>query len=454
MTRAILAAFLLVLGAVLFVNRSEAVMGADAGGYVGLARMLDRGETTRPLPIVCASCRPEWLAPIGYVPARDGRMASFYPIGLPLHILLAARLGGWTEAPFFVSPLAALVLVLLTYWLGRRLHSELAGLIAALLMGCCAVFVFQSLQPMSDVLAAMWCTAAVVAAVEGRQRPRWSLAAGLFFGIAVLVRPTSALMLIPLAIALGGVRPWLRFLAGGIPAALALGAYNVAAFGSVLATGYEAGGATREFALEYFPARAAHYLRWTAEQFGPSVVAAFFTSRSTRVLFTAWVVPFFVFYSFYSFYDEWWYTRFLLPAYPALAVAAGIAFDRVVAWRRMLGILVVIAAVAWEARQIARFSLFYTDEDQGTVRTTAEWVARTLPPKSVVLSMEFSSTLLHYSTLRPLRWDFTPAEEAMALRPPYALLMEHEEAPFFRKFGTRYRRARTLPAGTLFVRNP
>ena len=133
--------------------------------------MLDRGETTRPLPVACGECDPHWLTPLGFVPRGD-RMASFYPIGLPIHLGLFARIGGWAHAPFFVNPLAGVVLVLLTFWLGRRLHSELAGLVAALLMGFCAVFVFQAVQPMSDVLAAMWSVAAIAAAVEGRTRAR------------------------------------------------------------------------------------------------------------------------------------------------------------------------------------------------------------------------------------------------------------------------------------------
>ena len=139
MKRAILIVFVIIVAAVLIANRSESVFGADSSGYANLARMLNRGVTTLPVP---APGTP----PLGFVALPHERMASFYPIGLPIHLALFARIGGWERAPFFVSPLAGVVLVLLTYWLGFRLHSELAGLIAALLMGCCAVFVFQALS--------------------------------------------------------------------------------------------------------------------------------------------------------------------------------------------------------------------------------------------------------------------------------------------------------------------
>lgn len=457
MTRAILVVFLILLAAVLLTNRSEAIFGADSSGYANLARMLDEGEVTRALPVSCRSCGPASLTPLGFVPLPDHRIASFYPIGLPLHLLVAARIGGWTRAPFFVSPLAGLFTVLLTFWLGRRLHSEVAGLVGAMAMGFCAVFVFQALQPMSDVLAAMWSVAAVSAAVEGRERPGWNYAAGLCFGIAVLVRPTSALMIVPLAFALGDVKAAVRFAAGGLPAAFVLGAYNLTAFGSLLGTGYEAGGATREFALGYFPARVVHYLRWTAEQFGPAILAAVvalaarFVPARTRWLLGTWFAAFVFFYSFYWFYDEWWYTRFLLPAYPAVAVAAGIAFARLIAWRRNAGTLLVILALAWEAHEVTRFAVLQTDEDQQFARAVAEWAGRKLPPGSMVLSMEYSGALLYYTSHKPVRWDSAALPEVLALAPPYALLMPHEEAPFVATFGGRYRRTRSGAAGTLFV---
>jgi hypothetical protein len=466
MKRVVAIVFAIVVAAVLIANRSESIFGADSSGYANLAWMLDRGETTGPLPV--ASHDP----PLGFVPLPSGRMASFYPIGLPIHLALFARIGGWAHAPFLVSPLAGVALVMLTFWLGRRLHSELAGLVAALLMGFCAVFVFQALQPMSDVLAAMWSVAAVVAAVEGRERPRFDLVAGFCFGVAVLVRPTSMLMVLPLAFV---VRQRLSFLLGGIPAALILAWYNLDAFGSLLASGYGAGGATREFALAYFAPRALHYARWTIELLSPVAILAAIggialigratgtvpqatdTAKAWPIsaagragwMLVTWFVAFFVFYSFYFSYDEWWYTRFLLPAYPAITVAAGIGIARVIERWRIVGVLLIVIALAWEGRQLARFNVLYTDEDQHLSRVPVEWAAKTLPPRSLVFSKEFSGALLYYSDHRPVRWDLgTPT-----VRPPYALLMQHEEEPFLEKF-PKYVRVRTVAGGVLYARRP
>lgn len=465
MKRAILIAFAVVLAAVLIANRSESVFGADSSGYANFARMLDRGETTRPLPVECAACDPSWRTPLGFVPLSGERMAPYYPIGVPIHLALFARAGGWALAPFLVSPLAGVMLVLLTFWLGLRLHSELAGLIAALLMGFCAVFVFQALQPMSDVLAAMWSVAAIVAAVEGRERPRFDVLAGFCFGVAVLVRPTSILLVAPLAFALlerrlpAGRRQSLlaiaRFLLGGIPPALILAWYNLDAFGSLLASGYGgAGGVARDFALEYFVPRALHYGRWTIELLGPVAILAAvggLVATRDRLLLLSWICAFFGFYSFYLWYDEWWYTRFLLPAYPAIAVAAGIGLARVIERKRVAGVLLVIVALAWEGRQVARFGVLFTDEDQHRSRVPSEWAARALPPRSLVFSMEFSGALLFYTDHRPVRWDLAPPDLPVA--PPYALLMDHEEDPFLEKY-PRYVRVRTVAGGTLYARIP
>lgn len=463
MKRAILIAFAVLLAAVLIANRSESVFGADSSGYANFARMLDRGQTTRPLPVECSPCDPSWRTPLGFVPVSGERMASYYPIGVPIHLALFARVGGWAHAPFFVSPLAGVVLVLLTFWLGRRLHSELAGLIAALLMGVCAVFVFQALQPMSDVLAAMWSVAAIVAAVEGRERPRFDVLAGFCFGVAVLVRPTSVLLLIPLALLerrlpagrSGGGSLVLfrivRFLLGGIPPALILAWYNLDAFGSLLASGYGAG-VGRDFALSYFTPRALHYARWTVEQFSPiAIVAAIggLVLSRERWMLLSWFGAFYGFYSFYLWYDEWWYTRFLLPAYPAIAVAAGIALAWLVERRRIAGVLLVVCALTWEGRQLARFAVLWTDEDQHFSRVPVEWAARALPSRSLVFSMELSGALVYYSDHRPVRWDLA----LPAVEPPYALLMDHEEEPFLAKF-PNYVHVRSVAGGTLYARSP
>jgi Dolichyl-phosphate-mannose-protein mannosyltransferase len=437
------ALLLVIVAAVLFQNRSHGIAGADRSGYMNVARMLAHGERTLPLPTMCSTCEPYWFTPLGFVPSPDRRhMSSFYPAGLPLHLLITSA----------ATPICGVLLVFLTFLLGRRLHSDNAGLMAATFMALCAVFVFESLQVMSDVPAAMWSVAAMWAGLQpGRDGLKpgptwWHYLAGFCFGMAVLVRPTSLLLLPALVMSLGGLKPALRFVLGGIPCAVFLGWYNLGAFGSVLSTGYAAAGATQEFAWEYFPARAAHYLKWTAVQFSAVTCIAALWGMRRRPLLAVWLVPFFLFYSFYFWYDEWWYTRFLLPAYPALAVAAGIAFAEL-KWRRVAMAAVIVVA-AWQLRQIARFGVLHTDEEQGRVMAPVQWAARHLPPRALVYSHEYSGTLLHDSSLRPVRFDLAPPERPLA---PYAVLMEHEIAPFLARH-PHFRRLHSEEDGAVFVR--
>jgi 4-amino-4-deoxy-L-arabinose transferase-like glycosyltransferase len=463
MKRLMFALFLTALALLLFANRSETVFGADSSGYMNLARMLGDGTTVRPIPLSCSGCEPSWFVPLGFIPAGPGLMALYYPVGVPLHLVGAAAIGGWEHAPFFVSPLAALLLVLLTYRLGWLLHSELAGLIAGVLTGLCAVLLFQAAQPMSDVLAAMWCTAAMTAALEGRRRPAFAVVSGFCFGVAVLVRPTDAVLLVPLVAAFGGWRALFRFALGGLPTALILGWYNSVTFGSALSNGYAALGSTHDFAVAFFPARAVHYLRWTVQQFSVFAVLAagiglLQVRLRERLMLASWFVSFFVLFSFYLWYDTWWYTRFLLPAYPALALAAGIGFAHLVTRPRLriAVTMILIAAFAWQLRQTSVHAVLFTDEGQRWFRVPMQWIARELPPKSLVLSMEYSGALVYYSSHDAIRWDLAPADRALAFvrstgRPAYALLMQHEEDPFVAKYGHAFRRVRGFEGGTLYA---
>ena len=115
-----------------------------------------------------------------------------YPAGLPLAIapvrLLAGELAG-----YLVVPLLGAVAVLATFGIGARLHSRAAGVAAALLLATSPIFLFQLVQPMSDVAVTAWWTVALLFAIS--PLPNSALASGAAAGLAVLTRPN----LLPLA---------------------------------------------------------------------------------------------------------------------------------------------------------------------------------------------------------------------------------------------------------------
>src|SRR5206468_9267783 len=111
------------------------------------------------------------LTPLAYLPGpRPRTMVPVYPPGLPLHMALAGLVLGWAQGPFVVGPLAAAGCLVLMFLLGRQLGlSSLASSVGAATLAACPVFVFEAVQPMSDVVATFWALAALVAALRARR---------------------------------------------------------------------------------------------------------------------------------------------------------------------------------------------------------------------------------------------------------------------------------------------
>src|SRR5439155_4744679 len=94
------------------------------------------------------------------------------------------------------------IAVWMTGRLGARVHSPLAGVIAGALLAASPIFVFQIVQPVSDVPVAAWWTVALALAVR---HGAWSaIGAGLATSMAILTRPNLA----PLAAVLGAFSAW------------------------------------------------------------------------------------------------------------------------------------------------------------------------------------------------------------------------------------------------------
>lgn len=353
-----------------------------------------------------------------------------------------------------MSPIAAILSLVLLYAVGRHLGlSTLESAGASAILAVCPVFVFQAIQPMSDVVATLWCLAAILAALRSSLECRWAAASGLAFGVAVLVRPLDVLLAIPLAFAMPlDRRRLLAFAAGGVPGAALLAAYNWLSYGSPLSTGYGLTGHWDALAWSNFPPRAWNYTRWTAQILTPLAalgwIAAVLDRRvaaRTRALLFTWFAVFFLFYCFYAPADAWWYTRFLLPGLPALPIGFVLAarglVDRLAArrpaWRargRMAGAFAVVAIVGLCLRTTLRRHLGAMQAEQAAFPAGCRIAERLAPPGSLVLSRDFSGALHYYTALTPVRWDLLDRGLADALRaktdPPgvrwYALLADYE----------------------------
>jgi 4-amino-4-deoxy-L-arabinose transferase-like glycosyltransferase len=368
-------------------------------------------------------------------------MVPHSPPGFSLHAALAVLAAGWVAGPFVVSPIAAILCLLFTYLVARELSlSRPLASVAAAVVGACPVFLKHAVLPMSDVVAAAWATAAVLAALLSRRGSDvWAGLAGAAFGIAVLVRPSNALLAFPLAFALRW-RPKTAalFALGGLPFAAFFAAWNRAAYGTVFRTGYShrAGG---EFALSHFPHQFRHYGFWIAAQLSPLPLLGWLGSLADRripgrdrLLLGSWFASFFLFYGFWGPADAWWHTRYLLPALPALVIGFLLALrdllrlvpardDEPAGERRPYRALAAAAALLVVFLFEWQVALRYRPLEAGRGRSVFPEACQALAQKvaggrALVLSMEFSGAVRFYTELTPVRWDALDPEDFALLR--------------------------------------
>lgn len=446
---------------VVLVNRaSYAVGGSDSSGYASLARSLLKGQVTLPVSELDQLELPPSFAPLfvpqGYTPyVKDGRpttiRVSYYPVGFPLHLAVGASILGWRLGPFWVSPVAGGVSLLLLFLVGRRLGLSVAFAVgAAALLAVNPTFIFMATQPMSDVTALMWALVMVWAGLISRKDDCWALLAGAAFGMALLVRPTNILLLAPLIFCLRLKLKWLfLFALGGLPMAAIFLFYNYAAFGHPLQTGYGAISLQHFITARGLGLRAGHYLYWLMMTMSPllllgwvAVAADRLVEWRNRALLIAWFGAFLAFYLCYNIYDAWWYTRFLLPGYPALILGAMfVARDLLgslpVEHRRLrlaVGLGLLSVAFGFSLYHDRKFGVLDIGRDQAVHADSCRWADARLPARSLVVASEMSGALKFYTGRSILRWDMLQPRLWSVVRRQvldreykvYALLMEHE----------------------------
>jgi hypothetical protein len=160
---------------------------SDASGYFNSAKLLANAETStqiRAIPHFTPDDGDYYFQqPLGFsVPKGTATLIPTYPPGLPLHLLIAAQVVGWNYAGILVNVLGALLSGLITLLLARKYcHLTPAwALSATILLWACPLFIFFSLQPMSDMPSTGWCLLAFYCALNSQQRVTWGLIAGCY----------------------------------------------------------------------------------------------------------------------------------------------------------------------------------------------------------------------------------------------------------------------------------
>jgi hypothetical protein len=432
--------------------------GADSSGYLNQARLLRAGKIhteTRALPELPAPKLSAYAyIPIGFSPANPGdptKMVANYPIGFPLLIAAISYLFGWAAAPDITMLAHALGgIALMMAWARTLRLNKTFSVIAAAILALSPLYLFTALQALSDLPAMVWVSAAVWCAWRSWEHLGWAAAAGGAFGIAVLIRPTNALAFLPIAVALGGDwRRWGAWAVSGFPALVAFLGFNELAYGHPLRTGY--GQIWDAFGAGYIPVTLWHYVRWLPIVLTPFVVFAGALPWATtlvpraRLMLASWITPFFGFYLFYECtHDDWWWLRFVLPAFPAVIVAMLAVAETWMRrresttrfpafWRAVAVGAVLVWLLPWNrglhAWNVGRRELGYVH--------ACEWARAHLPANAIVVAMQTSGAVYHYTEFPIVHWTFVKTDDLATIeraaqasgRPIYAMLFPYEERP-------------------------
>lgn len=459
------------VGSAAFATASAA--GADASGYLSEAAQWTSGQLFYREPLAATAGDPWLTTPLGWRPAPTaGLQSPTYPPGLPLLMALPHAAGGATAAAWVVT-LAAALAVWATGLMATRFAGGIAGVIAAVTIATTPVFLFQSVQPMSDVpVTAAWMLTWVLLIRPGVGSPATSLRAGRESGlptvawakagagsalagvscaVAVMIRPNLApLAAVPLFAIGFNIRRLVAFSTPVALAGLALMWLQWQWYGSPLRSGY--GAADELFTLANIGANAARYSSWlvTTSPFllaAPAGIWLAWRQPAIKALavFAALVVTA---YLVYAVFDVWSYLRFLLPAMAVAAVFAAIAIAaalrRLPAPMRGMATLAVILGMAAQGISQARaLETFRLADQQRRVAQVANFLSATLPAHGVIVSGEQSGALRYYTGRSILRWDIaSPGALAAALaaldaadRPVVVALDAWEHEPFRARLG-------------------
>ncbi len=431
--------------------------GSDSYCYLHQAERWASGPLQMVEPLALEAPWPDaalTFAPAGHRPSPTvpGALVPICPSGLSIAMAPFVWIGG-TTAAFLIVPLFGALLIGATYVVGAR-YGARVGMTSAAIVASAPVFLFQLVQPMSDVpAAALWMMA--VAGVTSARR-RGALLGGVAVAAAVVMRPN----LVPLAIPLGLfllLRPerlWrerlgaaTRFAAVAAAGPLCVALIQNAFFGSPFSSGY--GSIDALFDAQNVQPNAIRYATWLSQTLTPGWVLAaaapfLLPGASSRLFLWMFLVNVAV-YLPYAVFDDWSYLRFLLPTIPLVVVLGVAVFDslcrRTWSWTSRPALVAVAAAlVVFGVREAEVRSAFRLKRLEARYEQAGRYVGDALPDNAVVITSWQSGSVRFYSGRKTILWDsLDPAWLDRAIAwvrdrgfEPY-LLFESREEPLFRR---------------------
>ena len=409
---------------------TRAAGGSDSSCYILQADAFAHGNIMLPHPLASTlpGAAPAVFAPIGFVPSRVPPFTAVPICGAGLALTMTPLLALFGHgAVFLVVPMFAALAVWLTFVIGRRIDDGVTGASAAVLLATSPIFLYQAVQPMSDVpAAALWLAALALAS---RGDSRGDIAAGVCASLAVLTRPNIALLVVLLLFVLPGRvaradapkarrGAWRRFALAALPGLAAMAVLNAARYGSAAASGY--GSTDALFSLAHVAPNLARYPRWIVETETPFIALALAApwwasrhparARLAMVSFAAIVLTTAT-YLAYTVFDDWWYIRFLLPAIPlAIVLAVAVVLDiasRLLPTGKpvMAATLLCVVIGAWHVHVARSRHVLDLQALESRFRVTGRYVARAMPGNAVFLAVQQSGSLRFHGARPTIAWD-------------------------------------------------
>jgi len=440
---------LLPIGILYFARTQTLVYGYDPLGYLYAGQRLAQGGGLS-FPDANNALAGSFFAPFAFniVQPGDPDLYLNYPPGLPLLLALVQKIVPSADAPFFLMPLAGLVGILATFWLGKQLFGDKAGLIAAVLLGLSPLYFTFATDLWSDVPATACLLSAMALYISSvasgsRHGALKAASAGLLLGYAVFMRYSAAIFVLPLAfygpmvstVSAAGKRRLLSFLAAFGFVMLGVLLFNRLYYGGFLATAYspQAGWYPwPAFSLAYalgpspvggrsLAAAAKTLLRDLPLALPLSVLGLLIMKRASAVLVGGTILVVLGLYACYAFAPMGINARFLLPAVPmiCLAAAAGLEYagSYLSAWKRA-GILLPAAVIALS---ILLFRPAVAAVERRTSDTRAQIqqvlaMTEATPQDAVFMSYVYNDLISYYGYRSVLNYRRIPPVDADAGR--------------------------------------
>lgn len=432
-------------------------------GYVSQARLWLVGDLRIEQPIAAKVPWPhadDTFAPLGYRAGGGHTIVPTYPPGIPM--LMAALIAVFgVGAEYWLTPLCSAAVVLVTYAIGARLSSPLVGAAAAVCLVTSPLFLHMTCWLLADLPATAFWMSAIYLSLRGTVAATFG--AGTAAAIGILIRPNLVpLTLIPLGISVvlarpprdGGSARLVAFAVPSVAAAVFIAWLFADLYGSPLRSGYGETGTL--YSLGHVAQNCRQYTEWLLGTQGPvfflfpvSALLAWrrgadFALRASLVVFVTLV---FACYAAYVPFDVWWYTRFLLPAFPLVFVLCADA-----AWHlpantahrssRYLALATMLLLLSGFGlyQSLTRQEIFTIGRDGQKYADVGEHVRAFLPENAVIYAMQHTGNVRLYSGRLTIRWDqlnrnwLDPSIDFMrrAGYEPY-ILLDDWEIPLFRQ---------------------